>query len=65
METTYISEQSTMVRYLCVRLAGFGDGLEREISTTLEFMPELFSNEGIVLGTLCDIICSLVNALCS
>ncbi len=52
METADISEPSTMVRYLCVQLAGFGDGLEREIRITLEFMPELFSNEGTALHTL-------------
>ena len=33
-----IREEFLMTRSLCVRLAGFGDGLERDINITLEFV---------------------------
>ena len=38
-----------MTRSLCVRLAGFGDGLERDINITLEFVSSQmdFDNAGM------------------
>ena len=44
-----IREESLMTRSLCVRLAGFGDGLERDIDITLEFVSSQmnFVTEGI------------------
>ena len=42
-----------MTRSLCVRLAGFGDGLERDIDITLEFVSSQmnFGTEGISVIT--------------
>ena len=44
-----IREESLMTRSLCVRLAGFGDGLERDINITLEFVSSQmdFDNAGM------------------
>lgn len=47
-ETTAISENSNMTRELCVRLASFGGGLEREVTITLKFNEEGFATKGII-----------------
>ena len=44
--TRNIREESNMTRSMCVRLAGFGEGLERDVNITLDFRPEEFATEG-------------------
>ena len=51
-----IREESLMTRSLCVRLAGFGDGLERDINLTLEFVSLDLDTEGTVEPNLITLI---------
>ena len=63
-ETRAINEQSTMNRTLCVRLVDFGDGLQRDVNITLNFVPEGFATQGRTeydknLGEICLIFVKL------
>lgn len=51
-ETNDIREESPMNRSLCVRLVRFGDGLERDIDITLEFVSSgmNFDSEGNMIA---------------
>lgn len=52
-----IREESLMTRDLCVRLVGFGDGLERDIDITLVFdnFDMDFDSEGTKLSVPLDL----------